>query len=279
MFEQHLLDFKHHYQSVPIIVIVPVSSSAQVIADMTSQLIQFSHLLGEGEVFISFGVSESEDDDLYAQVTATGKALRDSHISHRIQHVNNPEIWTQQTVLGFISDFEVAVVLRGVICATDLVRLVIHSIENGADMTCALDLSFSTHHFIASNPNNLDYVSGAALAAENLLSSRQFMQVGCCDGAVKVLSFKSFRRDGLLHSLHQRAKIYPEESLSTGICNLLHEECGSSARIMISPSVKSSSDPDDFRSAIQLGFMDLQGYDYESLAWKENGKWPSKTCY
>jgi hypothetical protein len=279
MFESLLLDFKHRYRTVPIIVIVPVSDSAQVIADMTSQLIQFSHFLGETKIFISFGVSESEDTDIYSQVSAAAKALHNSHISHRIQHVDDPEIWTQRTILGYVADFEVAVVLRGVICATDLVRLVIHSIENGADMTCALDLSFSPRQFITSNPKNLDYASGASLPAEELLRSKQFVQVGCCDGAVKIFSFKTFRRGGLLHSLCQRAKICPEEDLSTAVCNHLHEACGSSPKIMISPSVKASSDPDDFRSAIQLGFMDLQGYDYQSLVWKENGKWSSKTCY
>lgn len=279
MFEQLLSDFRHRFRSGPILVIVPVTSSAQVIADMTSQLIQFTHLLGENRIFISFGVGESEDGHLFSQVTATATALRESHISHRIQHIDNPEIWTQRTLLGHMGDFEVAVILRGVICATDLVRLIIHSIENGADMTCALDVSFSPRHLVTSNPKNLDFVSGAVLPAENLLRSRQFVQVGCCDGPVKVMSLKTFQRGGLLYSLCQRAKMCPEETSSTGVCNHLHEECGSSAKIMISPSVKSSSDPDDFRSAIQLGFMDLQGYDYESLAWKKNEKWSSETCY
>jgi hypothetical protein len=38
---------------------------------------------------------------------------------------------------------------------------------------------------------------------------------------------------------------------------------------MILPSVKSSPDPDDFRSAVQLGFMDLQGFDYRPVVWEE----------
>ena len=280
IFEQTLIDFKRRHRSVPILIIIPVSSSAQVIADMTGQLIEFSNLFGHGKVLISIGVGVGEDEDLYSQVTATSKALHDSSVMHRVQHMDDdPDIWTQRTLLGYMTDFEAAVVLRGVTCATDLVRLVIHSIENDADLTCALDLSFSSNHLIISNPNNLDYTSRTPVPSEDLLHSRQFVQVGCCDGAVKVVSFKSFRRGGLLHSLCQRTKVCPEEKSSVGVCNHLHEECGSSAKIMISPSVKSSWDPDDFRSAIQLGFTDLQGYDYRSLAWKENEKWSSKACY
>jgi hypothetical protein len=279
VFEQTLIDFKRRYPSVPILIIIPISSSAQVIADMTSQLIQFSNMFGHGKVLIFIGVGESEDEDLYSQVTATSKALHDSRVMHRVQHIDDPDIWTQRTLLGYMTNFEAAVILRGVICATDLVRLVIHSIENGADMTCALDLSFSSNHLIISNPSNLNYTSGAPVPSEDLLRSRQFVQVGCCDGAVKVLSFRAFRRGGLFHSLCQRAKICPDENSLAGVCNHLHEECGSSAKIMISPSIKSSSDPDDFRSAIQLGFTDLQGYDYRSLAWKRNKKWSSKACY
>jgi hypothetical protein len=234
-------------------------------------------MFGHGKVLVSIGVGE--DEDLYSQVTATSKALHDSRIMHRVQHIDDPDIWMQRTLLGYMADFEAAVILRGVICSTDLVRLIIHSVENGADMTCALDLSFSSSHLVISNPSILDYTSGSPVPSEDLLRSRQFIQVGCCDGAVKVVSFRSFHRCGLLHSLCQRAKICPEENSSAGVCNHLHEECGSSAKIMISPSVKSSSDPDDFRSAIQLGFTDLQGYDYRSLAWKENKKWSSKAFY
>jgi hypothetical protein len=279
MFEQALIDFKRRHRSVPILIIIPVSGSVQVIADMTGQLIQFSNIFGHGKVLISIGVGVGEDEDLYSQLRATSKAFHDSSVMHRVQRMDNPDIWTQRTLLGYMTDFEAAVVLRGVTCAIDLVRLVIHSIENGADMTCALDLSFSSRHLIISNPNNLDYISRTPVPSEDLLRSRQFVQVACCDGAVKFLSFKSFRRGGLLHSLCRCAKVRPEEKSSAGVCDHLHEECRSSAKVMISPSVKSSSDPDDFRSAIQLGFTDLQGYDYRSLVWKVNKEWSPKVCY
>jgi hypothetical protein len=125
LFEQQLLDFKkHHPGGIPIIVIVPVSDSAKIQADMTSQFLYFTEKFCHSRVVFSFGVGESQDDTYY-QIYQTIDALRSAKIINRVQFPHDLDDWTRRVLVGYMRDFKVAVILRGVICAVDLVRLVI----------------------------------------------------------------------------------------------------------------------------------------------------------
>jgi hypothetical protein len=259
-----VIDFKERYPDIPILVIIPVSNSAKIIADMTNQLLQFSEILGRDRVLLSFGIGESDEDDTYYQISKTSEALYSSNIEHRVQFIKDREDWTQRMLQAYMNDFEIAVILRGVICSTDLVSLVIHATENDADMACAVDISFSSSNLVTTASGILDRTTGSPIPIETLLRSTKFVQTGCCDGSVKVLSTKAVRAVGTIEGMCHRQNVCPEENTRGAQFN---RGCEYSPKIMISPSVKASPDPDDFRSAIQLGFMDLQGFDYNPLIW------------
>jgi len=279
LFEQMISDFKSSHPGATILVVFPAANSEHVIADMTDQLIQLSQIFGHRGLFVTFGMDEIQKDDTYFRVAEVSKALDAAHVFHRVQFTTDLETWTHRTLLGHMVDFEIAVVLRGVICASDLARLIVQTVENSADMACAVDLQFSPHHLVTSSSANRDYVSGAPIHVNALLYSRRFMQVRCCDGPVKVYRMSAFGRARLLHFLSQRQELCPNEEPSAAMCSYLNEESRHAGRIMISPSVKASYDPEDFRSALQLGFMGLQGYDYRSLEWGVTRQWTPDTCY
>ena len=174
-------------------------------------------------------------------------------------------------------DFDIAVVLRGVICSTDLARLVMHSVKNSADLTCSFDISFGFDDHIISSPNNLELIDQMPIPVDSLLRSRRLLQTACCDGAASVLSMNSLRRSGLVRENCGEGQSCEERNTRTNLCDYIQHDCKRSAKVMISPSVKSSRDPDDFRSALQLGFMDLRGHDYSPLAWEVSGS-HSVTC-
>jgi hypothetical protein len=270
MFQQQINDFKARRPHLPVIILFSPSNSPKVIADMTSQLILFAELFGTQMVFVAFGLHDGDNGAIASQMLETSAALHDAKVLHRVQYTSNLESWTRQALLGYMNDFESAIVLRGVICATDLARLLMHSIDNGADITCSVDVAFSPHHLVASNPFNLDRILGEIIPTETIFRSRRFIQTGCCDGSAKVVSFRALRPGLFPRCQNGRCS---EEIPSDIDCGSRSGECFSSAKIMISPSVKSSTDPDDFRSAIQLGFTDLQGFDYRDIEWKENKEW------
>ena len=258
LFEQQFLDFKKHYLGgIPILVIIPVSNSAKVLADMTSQLLHFTEMFGRSRVVISFGIGESQDDT-YSQVYETTDALRSAKIINRLQFPDDLDEWTRRALVGYMYDFKIAVILRGVICATDLVRLVIQTLENNADLACSLEVKFDSEHRIRTTSGTLNLANGAPISTEDLLYASTFIQSRSCESSVQVLSFKAL----------QSGNTCIFESILSNY-TLSDKACRSSPKIMISPSTKSSLDPEDFRSAIRLGFMDLQGYDYSRLEWQE----------
>ena len=257
LFEQQLLDFKRHRPGgIPILIIIPVSNSAKFLADMTSQLLHFTEMFGHSRVVISFGIGESEDDT-YNQIYQTTDALRSAKIIYRVQFPDDLDEWTGRALVGYMHDFKIAVILRGVICAIDLVRLVIQTVENNADLACSLEVKFDSEHRVHTTSGMLDLANGAALSTEDLLRTSTFIQSRSCQSSVQVLSFKALQ-SGNACILQNILSNY----------TLSDNACRSSPKIMISPSTKSSLDPEDFRSAIQLGFMDLQGYDYRRLEWE-----------
>ena len=267
LFEQTLMDFKLlHPGDVPILIIIPVSSSATVLADMTSQLIQFSKVWGKGRVVVSFGVDKRHDDNINSQIDQTSEALFTSKILHNLRFTEDLDDWTQLTIQGYRHDFEVAVILRGVICAADLVRLVINTIENNADLTCSVDLTFSPGLRVTTSTGNIDIANNTPFPTEDLIRARRFLQARCCDGSVKAISFRgAFAQRFSGEPCRQRSMRSEEFASLEDVIGNQHPE----ARIMISPSVKSSPDPEDFRSAMQRGYMDLQGYDYRPVVWEE----------
>jgi hypothetical protein len=279
LFEQMISDFKSSHPGATILVVFPAANSEHGIADMTDQLIELSQIFSHRGLFVSFGIGKSQKDDTYSRFAEVSEALDAARVFHRVQFTTDLETWTHRTLLGHMVDFEIAVVLRGVICASDLARLIVHTVENDADMACAVDLQFSPHHLVTSGSGNLDYVSGSPMSINTLLYSRRFIQARCCDGPVKVYPMSAFGRARLLHFLAQRGELCPNEDPSAAMCSYLHEKSQHPGRIMISPSVKASYDPEDFRSAIQLGFMGLQGYDYRSLEWGVKRQWSPDTCY
>lgn len=273
MFEQQISDFKLRRPNLPLIIIFSAPNSSKVISDMTDQLVLFSELFENKIVFVAFGIDDREEDAIASQMLEASAALHEAKVFHRVQYTSDVQAWTRQALLSYMNDFEAAIVLRGVICATDLARLLMHSIDNGADIACSVDVTFSPHHLIASNPFNLARASGKLISTETILRSRRFIQTGCCDGSAKVVSFRAIR-PGFFGPCTKEL-ISPDGSTSDGEHGSGSGERSSLAKIMISPSVKSSADPDDFRSAIQLGFTDLRGFDYKAIDWEENKVWES----
>src|SRR5579859_4099538 len=143
MFEQQINDFKTRRPNTPLIIIFSAPNSSKVISDMTSQLVLFSELFGNKMVFVAFGIDAREEDTIASQMLETSAALREAKVVYRVQYTSELQAWTRQALLGYMNDFEAAIVLRGVICATDLARLVMHSIDNGADIACSVDVTFS----------------------------------------------------------------------------------------------------------------------------------------
>ena len=265
-FEQTLLDFKRqHPARIPILIIVPLSGSAAVLADMISQLVHFTKLFGHGRMVVSFGLAEENEADLNFQVKQTSEALFAAKTLHNLRFTDDLDGWTRHTLENYMPDFEVAVILRGVICAADLVRLVIHTIENNADMACSVDITFSSGHRVTTSAGNLDLANGLPISSQDLIRAKQFVQARCCDGSVNVIRYgRSYSHWLSAEQCHQWSIRSGELSSSKNTA----ENKQSQPRIMISPSVKSSPDPGDFRSAMQLGFMDLQGFDYRPMAWE-----------
>ena len=267
LFEQTLLDFKRlHPGGIPILILVPVSGTATVLADMTSQLIQFTKMFGHGRVLVSFGITEEHDDNINSQIGRTSEALFNSKVLHNLRFTKDLDDWTARSLEGYLADFEVAVVLRGAICAADLVRLVIHTIENNADMACSVDITFSPRHRVTTSPGNINFATCRPIPTEDLIRAQRFVQAQCCDGSVKVIRLRSAYSEGFSGEPCRQRSIRSEEFASLAETT---EKQQSQARIIISPSVKSSPDPHDFRSAVQLGFMDLQGFDYRPVVWEE----------
>jgi hypothetical protein len=258
LFEQQLLDFKKHYPGgIPILVIIPVSNSAKILADMTSQLLYFTEIFGRSRIVLSFGIGESQDDT-YSQISQTTEALRSAKILNRVQFPDDLDDWTRRTLVGYMHDFTIAVILRGVICAIDLARLVIQTVENNADLACSLEVKFDSEHRLRTTSGTLNLANGAPLSTEDLLHASTFIQSKSCESSVQVLSLKALQSGN--------ACIF--QSILSNYTRS-DKACRSSPKVMISPSTKSSLDPEDFRSAIQLGFMDMQGYDYRRLEWEE----------
>ena len=265
LFEQALIDFKQlHPSNLPILIVVPVTGSSAVLADITTQLIHFSRIFGKSRVLISFGVDQRRSDDIYSQIHQTSEALLNSKILHNLRITKDLDEWTYSTLQGYIHDFEVAVVLRGIICANDLALLVINAFENDADLACSVDITFTPEHRATTSTGNIDIASGEPIPTEDLVRAKRFIQTQCCDGSVKVISFRRAVAPRLFgescRSIRSDKFVPSEQTI---------EIQRSEARVMISPSVKSSPHPDDFRSAMQLGFMDTQGYDYRPLLWEE----------
>lgn len=256
--EKALNDFKQrHPGGIPVIILIPVAAHPRIITDMTAQLIQFADMVRRSHVVVSFGISGNETDIENEMSTAT-KALFDAKILHRVQHPKNLDIWTKQTLLGYRQDFKLAVVLRGVVCAIDLVRLVIQTIESDADVACGLDINFNLRRDIITSSDNINLTSGTPIPASELLSASRLIQTKDCDASVITLSF------GVGHDSRRFGK---GEVLDGG------------NRIMISPGVKSSSDPEDFRRAMQLGLMDLHGYHDSSIEWVRSGDTKERWSY
>jgi len=221
-------------------------------------------MFGHTRVVLLFGIGPSDEDSTYYQISHTSEQLHSSKVLHRVQFTNDLEEWTERTLKDYVNEVDVAVVVRGVICATDLARLVIHTIENEADLTCSLDVVFSTDGLLTTSTENYDRKTGSSVPVEEMLRSPTFIQSDCCDGSVKALTFKSLRPDKLIEqSTCKRGGICLDNEFRSG-----EETCKMPAKVMISPSIKSSPDPDDFRSAIQLGFLDLQGFVYEQVEWE-----------
>lgn len=223
---------------------------------MTSQLIQFTEMFGRGRILLRFGIDDSWKDDTYSEISQTIEVLRSSKIITRLQFPKDLDDWTQRMLLASMDDFRVAVVLRGIVCAIDLARLIIHTIENDADLACGVDLQFDRNYRIPRHSASLDLRDNTPIPTEDILRASTYIQVRNCDASVKVLSFKAMRSTYPCYLQHLvSGHIIPPKS------------CQSSAKVMISPSVKTSPNPEDFRTAIQLGFMDMQGFDYHPLDW------------
>ena len=219
-------------------------------------------------MLLTFGIGQSDEDDTYLQISRTSEALHSAKILNRVRFTDDLEEWTHRTLMAYSADGGVAVILRGVICAMDLARLVIHAVENDADLTCAVDIAFSPKHLMITNLANIDRVIGEPIAIEDILRSPKFIPIGCCDASVKVYTFGPSRWGEISDVLCSLPETCSKEEQSTVTWDRLRQACPR-ARIMISPSVKSSPDPINFRSAIQLGFMDIQGFDYQPIEWED----------
>ena len=272
MFEQSLTDFKRQHPSLPILILLPVADSSGAIFDMTSQLIQAARLLGESRVLLAYAMEDATKnnrDGVHKQSMETSRTLHSAKVLHRMQYTNGLDTWIDRALFGYMIDFDVAVIVRGVICASDLIRLIMQTINNSADLTCAVDISFDSDRRPVMNEGNIDISYNRPISSKTLLrTSRKFIQARCCDSSVKVIRLRSLRPAGPLpYDCPQILASQPQSTLARPV----HPHPGEvyTPKIMISPSVKASLNPDDFRSAMQLGYMDLQGYDYRAIEWKE----------
>ena len=257
-FEQALNDFNYrHLGGIPVLILIPVTTCPRIITDMTAQLIQFAELVGRSRVVLSFGIDGGQTD-VEREISKATEALSDSKIIHRIQRPENLDGWTKRTLMGYRQDFKLAVVLRGVVCAIDLIRLVIEAIENDADVACGVDINFGFRGDIMTSSHNINLTSGRPVSTGDLLSASSLIQTRDCDSSVMALSF------GVGHNLRQFGR---NGGFDDG------------TRIMISPSVKSSSDPEDFRMAMELGLMDLDGYDDSRIEWQKNSNTEERWWY
>jgi len=253
------MDFRKHYPGgISILVVIPVSNSAKFLADMINQLLHFTEMIGHVRILFSFGIRQSLDDTYY-EIYQITDALHLVKIVNRVQFPDDLDDWTRRTLVEYMNDFKIAVILRGVICATDLVHLVIQAVENNADLTCSLDIKFDSGHRISTTSSALDFASRTPLSTEDLLHASTLIQSRSCESSVQVLSFSSLL-SGNACILQNILSNYTSSD----------KACRMSSKIMISPSTKSSPDLEDFRSAIELGFMDLQEYNYHKLKWKED---------
>jgi hypothetical protein len=266
MFEQSLAHFKKQHPGLPILILVPVIHSAEIISDMTDQLIKVAQLLGESRVLLTIAMGETEEFE-DTQLLETSRILHSSKILHRIQYTNDVDTWIERALFGYMMDFEVAAIVQGVVCASDLVRLITQTVDNGADMACAVDISFASNRLVVTHEGNIDLHTNEPISSRTLIRSPRCIQARCCDSSVKVVRLRSLQPTGplpydcpqILHNDLQSTLVNPD-SLDRG--------SRYTPKIMISPSVKTSSNPEDFRSAMQLGFMDLQGYDYRNIEWE-----------
>ncbi len=258
LFEQQLMDFKKHYHGgIPILVVIPVSNSEKLLADTIKQLLHFAEIIGPVRIFFSFGIAQSLDDTYY-QIYEITDALRSIKIVNRVQFPVDLDGWTRRMLVEYMNDFKIAVILRGVICAIDLVHLVIQAVENNADLTCSLDIKFDSGHRISTTSSALDFTSGTPLSTKDLLHASTLIQSRSCESSVQVLSFIS---------LHLENACILQNILSNYTSD---KACHMSPKIMISPSIKSSADLEDFHLAIQLRIMNFQEYNDDKLKWKEN---------
>jgi hypothetical protein len=257
-FEQALADFNiRHPGGIPVLILMPLTASPRIITDMISELIRFAEMVGRARVVMSFAVDRGQKD-LDSEMAKATEALYDAKILHRVQHPPNLDLWTKQTLLGHRQDFKLAIVLRGVVCSIDLARLVMQTLENDADVACGVDINFGLRRDILTPPNNINLTSGKPVPATDLLRGSNLLQARDCDASVMALSF------GVGYSLRQFGT---------------NGESDSGRRVMISPSVKSSSDPEDFRRAMQLGLMDLHGCNDNPIEWVNNGEEEERWWY
>ncbi len=191
LFEQQLMDFRKHYPGgISILVVIPVSNSAKFLADMINQLLHFTEMIGHVRILFSFGIRQSLDDTYY-EIYQITDALHLVKIVNRVQFPDDLDDWTRRTLVEYMNDFKIAVILRGVICATDLVHLVIQAVENNADLTCSLDIKFDSGHRISTTSSALDFASRTPLSTEDLLHASTLIQSRSCESSVQVLSFSS----------------------------------------------------------------------------------------
>jgi hypothetical protein len=206
---------------------------------------------------MSFAV-DSRRKELDSEIARATEVLYDAKILHRVQHPLNLDLWTKQMLLGYRQDFKLAIVLRGVVCSIDLARLVMQIVENDADVACGVDINFGLRRNILTPQNNINLTSGKPVSASDLLRGSNLLQARDCDASVMALSF------GVGYNIRQFGR---------------NGESDSGRRVMISPSVKSSSDPEDFRRAMQLGLMDLHGYNDNPIAWVNDGEEEERWWY
>lgn len=140
---------------------------------MTSQLIQFSEIFSHDWVLLSFGIGDNPEDDAYFQIFQNTKALHASKIFDRMPFPKDLENWTRRTLFAYKNNFQVDVILRGVVCAIDLGRLIIHAAENNADLACAtiiIELVRPRRAWASMTAPNLDRRS---LACINICSDKE----------------------------------------------------------------------------------------------------------
>ena len=146
---------KTYSRRLHILVALALNGSPNIVADIDDQVTQVADLFGRDNVFLSFGIGSSYEDGSGFRFLEISEVSLSANILHTIQFVHGVVEWTRKTLSEYMTDFKVAIILRGVICATDLVRLIIYALENGADMvsTTSASLNWRTNVNKAAAPS------------------------------------------------------------------------------------------------------------------------------